>query len=239
MKLVANVKDRLVNSLKPLVIFYGFYLFFALLTPFIVSMLIAHENVVGSPTGVIFPSFIYAAIIGMLMVTLRFNNSIQFGSSRKTIFISYQINSIVVSLILAILNIVFTEIMNNISWLNMTSSVIDNLYKVNNVSFEILVFSFVLFLLSISIGSLSGLLFKRLKKITLMFLGAALVFIPMVLGYIFSVLPQSAKLAVFDFFGTILGLQGKNIWAPVLTLLVICLIFNFISWLVIRRQPVK
>ncbi|MDO1605691.1 hypothetical protein Q2T76_06420 [Lactobacillus sp. YT155] len=239
MKLVANVKDRLTNSLKALMIFYGLYAVLTIAMPFIASVLIAHESAEMTVMDVIFPSFIYSVTIGLIIVTQRFNNSIQFGSSRKTIFVSYLINSTVVSAVLVLMNLIFSAIISHLSWIQVHASTIHTMYKVSDFSAGVLAFNFVIFLLATSIGTFSGLLFKRLKKITLMIIGAACVFLPMLLGYIFNILPKSSQLAVFDFLGTILGVPGPNIWAPITTIFVLAIILYLGSWLVIRRQPVK
>ncbi|GKQ43186.1 hypothetical protein RD055328_11090 [Companilactobacillus sp. RD055328] len=237
MKLLPNIKERLRRTYFSMGNFYAIFLTFTVLIP-VFTNFITSNNSVSTSVDPSIPSFFYGIAIGIVLVTSGFNSSIQFGTSRKTIFVAYIITTVIISISMIVINLFLSIGIRQISWIK-NIEVTSAAFHLSQYSLGVLVFDFVLIMIGFSFGILIGLIIKRVKKEYLLIIGTILMFTPALVSYIVERLSHDVQQQLLTFISVITGAENRNIWALITMILVITIMLHLGSWLIIRRQPVK
>lgn len=184
------------------------------------------------------PTAIYSMVVGIIMVKQGFNSAIQMGSSRKSIFTSYIVSSVIISVSMMIANTTFIVVLKNISWLN-TRQLIAKFYGIQDYSLSMLGYFVVCSLTFLLFGILIGLFIQRIKSQYLMIASAFIIFFGIGVINFVKNMPVVPRKNLVDYILTITGIKANNLNILSLTFLIISVIIMCCTWLIIRRQPVK
>lgn len=238
MKLMPSIKERLRRTYFSLLIFYLFLIFFTVIIPIIVHLIDGNASLEIDLGDISIPTAAYSAAVGAIMVKQGFNSAIQMGSSRKSIFTSYIVSSVIISASMMIINTIFIDIFKNVGWLH-TRQLIAKFYGIKDYSLPMLGYFLVCSLTFLLVGIFIGLLIQRVKNQYLMITSAFIIFLGIGILNFVKNMPVAFQKDLLDYVLTITGIKSNNLNILSLTFLIISVIITCCIWLIIRRQPAK
>ena len=192
-------------------------------------------------SGLEFGGFITCFIIGIVSIRESLRLFLQNGISRRTVAVSFFLDSIAMSLafaiagsiLLAIFGRIVTAMDINASLINTYSMFIENDTNTRTVihSMSSMLFSFTIYFLAMHLGQLISLIYYRLNrlfKVLVSILGGMLLFI----GFPLNLLRFDIVLTK-SFIDWLISGPGP----VMLVFVVMAIVFSLLAWLLIRRAP--
>lgn len=241
MKLNKMIKYSCWSVLKPLSIFY--IIMYGIMTFFYLVDMGTDSSVYFS--GMEVSCFIYLAITGSLTFSEDFKMFIQNGFTRKNIFLANITMFTFLSVIMSIIDITMAYLFN--IWRGYTSLFEGTYgaYQINNKFILKFIWYIMVYFLVISIAHCCSLIMNRIgKKIFWISLSVLFVLTFMIFpGVFISVLEKDFLDNFYKFFQTLFGFDNNtgtaNLLNPILMFFILSVIFNGISYLLIRKSQIK
>lgn len=239
MKVKASFRYMVQDTLGSVAWFYGIFLALYLLT----FILVATKGGSGAFNGAEIASAIFLFVMGLNSFKEYFGMLLQNGVSRKTMFAARLLAFGAISLLMAVLNLLFLAVLPLLPSIDKGFSLFSLAYNVSGPSGVVLglLFNFALHLLFLLVGFCLTTLFYRLNKAGKVAVGAG---VPVLLTIVLPAIDTLLfKNAVGRFVGrslvAALGLKTNQPLVAVLSFLVLSAVFGLFSWLLVRRAIVR
>ena len=242
-------KYKFRDTIKGIAVFYGIMVAISIGFIYLASLNLGNDNeVTGQLSAFVTTAAIMLFVLGIVAIREDIRLMIQNGIGRRTIFITELLLTLSVSFILAIAGELLITV-GQVVIANWQGFFITDLYQMlytNGVNyrmslaahFESIVFAFSIYVCASLAGILISLVFYRLNKIgtIIMAIGAPL--------FLFVVLPITLNRSGVWYFlklvlSTILEFILSSPWAFVFCFLLTTIFIGILSWLLMRRAPVK
>lgn len=236
---------------RPVFIFYGILFAFYLLD-IVLSIVYYQENM--QITGIDFATAIFLFIVGCTSVHEGFPMMLQHSVSRKTMFKSRIAVAFTVPFIMSVVNALFiygvSSLLNAFMSASDSSASVFSVFQAiyfqaqDNSVFVILWSILLMFCINLFVymfGTLLSLIFYRVNTLVKVLIAAG---IPALLIFVLPIVDTfftNGQLVshILHFISTIFGLSAQEVWKGCVSLFAGTVLAGFISWLVMRRMPVK
>lgn len=238
MKLNAMVRYQCRSAVKPLCIFYS--IFYGIMLFGVILSSIISKGTVTSNGGEV-SCFIYLCFFGSLSFGEDFKYFLQNGFTRRRIYASTLCTFVLVSLFMSVFDTLMSILLG---MSNSYSSFFTTLYGAGNGLLTRWLWLFLAYLFFCSVSFAAAVLKNRIGKalfILLLITLGILVFILLPV-LIVNVFPAEVTSSLFYFFAGLLGFgpnRAPQLWAPMLTFLVLSGLFSGFSFLLIRKAELK
>lgn len=238
MKLQTAIIYRLTYQIKSMLIYLGFFFLFACLIPIAAIFISGTNETVKS--DILFSGMIFMAVLSFIGINSDFKLFLQNGVSRKNNFLA----NLITNTFLAFGFALVMKMIEKIFALPLIPGFQFRIFLVEDYT-EKFIPSFLLLFFLLLFGSTIGLVFGVIndrflgtKKLLILL---TLLMVPVLLGLFAQIIGNALKMKILDFLKAIVGVTNKGMEAAPLvrTLIVICFINTFITYIMNRKREIK
>lgn len=231
---------QLSSSKKALAIYYGVFLLIYFVFSIITLFASKSSHINFNINGFDFCSFIFLFAFSLNSFTSNFKIMHSNGVSRYTFYKGYLLSIFPITALVAFLNILVNKLYSSVLIDNSLYSIIYLGGKPYNYVeapfFPNLIWSFAALSTTAILGWMLCIIYYRSNTLVKILVSTILVIQLPLLDFIFS---SPAGNGFSHFLSTIFGITSGNSYIGAVTLAVIFAIFSFVSYVLIRRAPVK